>query len=415
MYKYLLAFLLTLFVFNAKAADTIINEYTPGKSIPTGFSVPWNLFNSNAISLQGVNWDNDTVTVRAGSGSNREYVYKNGFYWAGSSWVPFNFTGNASEDVNWFIGSADSTTKIPLQNNGSSSTPVIAFICNNVSGVWKCGCNDTNCGLPFWTVQSIKDTPLVETTDQCSANYLPPPQATALGFTNVKFCDDFSNSNTVNLTSESATNKWSRTRLSNWQSNVTTNPTSVYKFNTDGTLTISPSANPLGQLVSTWKDSTGTQKGYYTSEPDGYYVEFKWKHTDSNQSSGSPVVWGMGLSHLWANPYEKPNYIIGVIYKYLNQKHNIEIANFGYPLNTVVNNYNKSNNSIVTVSDYNTFGMLVTPTVVKWYVNNILVDTCTQGSCSFNGFSVLQDPIGWIISAGPGITYTIDYFKVFAK
>lgn len=103
------------------------------------------------VPLVAVGCGEGIVAVTAG-GENA-YVYEYGYIRqensnsadsadSAKSWQPFTFTGN--KNGQWITGIA--SAEVAAVRSGS----VLAYVCERIEGVWKCGCTDASCTTNTW-------------------------------------------------------------------------------------------------------------------------------------------------------------------------------------------------------------------------------------------------------------------------
>lgn len=102
----------------------------------------------------------DTVSVSAGRGDDNQIIYDTGYWWDGSSWRDFSYSGNLIETgTPWIQGTANADN-IPISSSlQSSGTYVVAWICSLTSSEWRCGCSSQSCtgdSAGFWNLQQIQ-------------------------------------------------------------------------------------------------------------------------------------------------------------------------------------------------------------------------------------------------------------------
>lgn len=126
--------------------------FSSGSTIPSGFGVPWDVFNTSVVLLQAsCNFVSIplalTATAKVGPAM---YVYNQGYAFVNNQWqqITFSCTGGTLVSNAWCPNSAS----VPLPNN---STYYAAYTCNFVNNQWKCGCRDQACTQNLWQLQKI--------------------------------------------------------------------------------------------------------------------------------------------------------------------------------------------------------------------------------------------------------------------
>jgi hypothetical protein len=90
-------------------------------------------------------------SVSAGIADKDTLVFETGYVLQGTSWVPFSFSGKEKEGQ-WFMGEARASLR-DAQENGV----ILAYVCEKVDGVLRCGCRDKTCTSPSWSIVSYKE------------------------------------------------------------------------------------------------------------------------------------------------------------------------------------------------------------------------------------------------------------------
>lgn len=125
-----------------------INE---GDTVHKSFGSPVNFFSTNNETLLKIRCGEEKTVVEVGSGGKEQYIYTVGYRKNGSFWEKVNFTGENTVGV-WIIGEAKA--EVPNIKRGETGK-VLAYICQNIHGVWKCGCADAQCMVPKWQMQEF--------------------------------------------------------------------------------------------------------------------------------------------------------------------------------------------------------------------------------------------------------------------
>lgn len=122
-----------------------------GSLSTTSYAPPLNYFTPTPSRSVSVYCETDGVgeVVVGTEGSNTTYVYEYGYHKIGNVWRKIRFSGEKMQG-SWSIG----TAKAPLEDmrtEGKGS--VLAYVCEYVQGVWKCGCRDSVCATTSWQLQ----------------------------------------------------------------------------------------------------------------------------------------------------------------------------------------------------------------------------------------------------------------------
>lgn len=125
-----------------------------GDTVPVGYGAPYTFFTAARELLLRVSCDTNTITVSAGAGPNTPYVYQDGYEFKNGTWQKIRFTGGTPSGV-WYVGSAQYTRALTAADSASTQY-VVGYVCENVSGTWKCGCRDNLCAVPTWQLQTFR-------------------------------------------------------------------------------------------------------------------------------------------------------------------------------------------------------------------------------------------------------------------
>ena len=126
-------------------AGTPCHGYQNGSTIPSGFGMPWDLFNPTTLLLKVFCGSQKTAQMGPAT-----YIYHQGYAWNGTQWIQQNFTctGGAKVSNAWCPTSAQVT--LP-----ANTTFYAAYTCQYMNNQWKCGCRDTACTTNYWQLQKI--------------------------------------------------------------------------------------------------------------------------------------------------------------------------------------------------------------------------------------------------------------------
>lgn len=130
------------------------SQLSKSTSIPSGYGTPYNFFTPQKELLLRVVCETSGEVFYVGSGGTNQYMYKDAYEWR-NGWQKVTLSGSTPSG-DWFIGSASvSLPPLPLGMPASSGGYVAAYVCQNVSDQWKCGCRDASCTQKYWQVQSF--------------------------------------------------------------------------------------------------------------------------------------------------------------------------------------------------------------------------------------------------------------------
>lgn len=123
-------------------------------SVPAGYAPPISFFEAGDLLVRTFcTGTTGPVTLQAGRlGATNIAVYKKAWHYNGSQWVETTLSGNPLEgSPDWIVGLGQGTVVSPQ----SGRNYVVAHVCTNIEGVWKCGCSDEQCQIPKWQLQAF--------------------------------------------------------------------------------------------------------------------------------------------------------------------------------------------------------------------------------------------------------------------
>ena len=91
----------------------------------------------------------DDVTVTFGTGESNQIIYEKAYAIVKGKWQPITLSGEKSGE--WLTGSAIASLTKDKNLDG-----VAMYMCQNVSGTFKCGCQDASCVAPKWQTIAIE-------------------------------------------------------------------------------------------------------------------------------------------------------------------------------------------------------------------------------------------------------------------
>lgn len=159
--KYL-SILLTLCCFITLAhttahAKTPCHVYDKSQTSFSGFGVAFNV-NSNIQEVllhASCKVASSTATLHVGNTLGDQYIYEQGYVLQNGTWKPITYDG-IQKTNSWIKGEAQVT--LPFTNSEMiQDTYFLAYVCDFVSGEWKCGCRDkaTCSDQGTWQLQKI--------------------------------------------------------------------------------------------------------------------------------------------------------------------------------------------------------------------------------------------------------------------
>lgn len=124
--------------------------------VASGFGAAFNPLSARRELMLSVRCDNETgdATFEAGSEDGGQWVYRYGFKHDGDGWERFEFDTLEGERVGqWIKGKAFTDLEVEIDELADKQH-LVAYICQQVDGRWKCGCSDEQCVRPKWQLQS---------------------------------------------------------------------------------------------------------------------------------------------------------------------------------------------------------------------------------------------------------------------
>lgn len=125
------------------------------KDVPVGHGAAYDVFSSGRGVLISITCDwLPSATVEVGNGQKNLLIYKTGYEWTGSRWKAFDFEG-LEPLGDWFVGYATKTL-FKTQQELEKRNYIAVYMCQSISGSWKCACRDSNCAQPLWSLQAYQ-------------------------------------------------------------------------------------------------------------------------------------------------------------------------------------------------------------------------------------------------------------------
>lgn len=137
----------------ASAAATC-NAHESGTPAVAGFAAASNVFSEEQELVVSADCRDNEFAVTAGSSllGNSQAVFRQGYYWAGTSWQLFTLSPvNGAEASGAYI-MGQGTATIPYQGD---TTYIVGYMCVRSGGTWKCGCRDEVCSEGYWSLQEV--------------------------------------------------------------------------------------------------------------------------------------------------------------------------------------------------------------------------------------------------------------------
>ncbi len=117
------------------------------------FAPPVNFFSPLKTTLiTATCMERKSVVLEVGTGEKSQYILKTGYKKVGKNWEKISFSGKETVGK-WLVGKASYT--LPGLKDGEKGE-VLAYVCQKVDGVWKCGCSDSVCKESKWLSQKFE-------------------------------------------------------------------------------------------------------------------------------------------------------------------------------------------------------------------------------------------------------------------
>src|SRR5690606_14060016 len=104
----------------------VCHQILPGDAIPAGYGAPYSVLSQSPTRLVQVSCDGTKATVTAGSGSELEYIYRQGYDWRGV-WQPISLSGPLRTG-DWYIGQASVSVSRSAADMAKDNF-VVAYVC----------------------------------------------------------------------------------------------------------------------------------------------------------------------------------------------------------------------------------------------------------------------------------------------
>jgi thermitase len=143
------------------ATGSACHTQTNLSSIPENYAAPYNVHSAQKELLLQAACSQNSTQITVGNGNSSLLIYKNGYRHPGTQWTPLTLTcqGQSVSDgkgSTWCLGKA--TAAMPQTDKWFA-----AYTCQQISGLWKCGCRDSACSTTanppsggLWQLQGIK-------------------------------------------------------------------------------------------------------------------------------------------------------------------------------------------------------------------------------------------------------------------
>lgn len=136
------------------AAAVCTDTYSSATPPPTGYGAAYNLFSAAREKLVVTASCTDTAaSITVGNDDPAMMVYKQGYYWNGTTWGTLTYTGTSALTANaWYTGSVTGSIPLPV---GVTTRYYVGYTCQLINNAWKCGCRDTACTTSHWMLQML--------------------------------------------------------------------------------------------------------------------------------------------------------------------------------------------------------------------------------------------------------------------
>ncbi len=134
-------------------SDVDCSTYTSASQVPAGYAVPYDVFSAAKNLLVKATCDATSATIAAGAVGDGKLVYKYGYQWRNGSWQRYTFSGT---EAGLWIQDVATARLSRTSAEMTSVNYVVAYTCQSINNVWKCGCRDTQCTTGMWQLQGFK-------------------------------------------------------------------------------------------------------------------------------------------------------------------------------------------------------------------------------------------------------------------
>lgn len=148
------------------AATQTCHMYQNGDSFPSQYGAPYSFFGTKPMHITGICTDSN-IRVSVGTENKNAYTYNDTYFYTDNRWqkVPIRGSRNFENDTRWISGI--STVDIAYPNEKKDTVWFVAYVCEQISGEWRCGCSNQSCSKGMWQIQGFnrKNTLQVSTED----------------------------------------------------------------------------------------------------------------------------------------------------------------------------------------------------------------------------------------------------------
>lgn len=311
-------------------------------------------------------------------------------------------------------GNTASASTITFEAVGSGANPALA--------------TDFANGFPSGSVTFTGDPPIG--TGVCASTVTPPPPASAIGATQLVFCDDFSKDSVARGTTAASRElggdkKWTTEHAIFYPTFI--QPAGDFTHNAaNGTMRIAPSTNKSQTAMQTVQVRNGQVQGFYYGPWAKYYVELRFYLEKG--TGGQPALWSMDMCHWLSRPYtcaeQSPlnEHLELDIFEYNNGKatvHKWREANAGTV--GVATGWAATSTHINcggptpghTMGVFSTYGMQVVNSVASFYKNDAKVGSLGPSSCGVPWGLLHKGRFPLLIGGKVGDVIVMDFVRVW--
>lgn len=159
--------IVALYTLTTQAVETNCGQYTSSTPPPAGYGAAYNVFSPQM--LVQIFCDTGGIRLQAGAGETNQVVYEKGYYYRNNVWSEIRLSGATRYEgasSPWFVGSAQSilskSSVLPFGTNY-----IVAYVCVDQGGQWKCGCSDSSCVQSKWQLQAFTSPPECTSNSDC--------------------------------------------------------------------------------------------------------------------------------------------------------------------------------------------------------------------------------------------------------
>lgn len=119
----------------------------------TDYAPPWNPLTAGSSVWVQDTCDASEISIIVGDGGTSTYIWDQGYVWRNDVWVPITYTGDAASGATGFLSGTAQAVLPSDQYPSAGPNWHLAYICRYHNYAWRCGCQDSACTTPRWTIQ----------------------------------------------------------------------------------------------------------------------------------------------------------------------------------------------------------------------------------------------------------------------